>query len=232
MNRIVGIVCAIVACVLLLTSAAGAWDVQYVASTGLLPTSASPAWQLFLHNDPIPTVADGILRIQHTGTASYVEYSREGYAIDAGVPVTVEARVRAAETSSGASRLSIQTKGCYASLLIYPDHIAAADHSAGGWVTLSGDFTTFRAIRVAYDGGMRAYAWVDDEPAFSWGLSGSAGQDGVNFGSCLGAGPCDSYWQYVAYSKQFVPVPEPSSLIALAGGLAGLGGTALRRRRA
>jgi hypothetical protein len=52
----------------------------------------------------------------------------------------------------------------------------------------------------------------------------------VEFGSYLGAGSCDTYWQYVAYSKEFLPVPEPGSLIALAGGLAGIGAGALWRK--
>ena len=229
--RQVGTITTIAILVVLICSVGGyAWEVEYDASTGLLPTSASPPWKLFVQNDPTPTIADGILRIQHTGSGNYVEYSREGCAIDAGVPVTVEARMHVAGTSVGAARVSVQTDSGSACLNVYPDHLAAVDYPAGGWVTLSGDFTTFRAIRVAYDGGTRAYAWVDDQPAFSWGVPGQ-GQDGVNFGSDLGAGPCDSYWQYVAYSKEFLPVPEPSSLLALAGGLAGLGGMALRRRR-
>lgn len=37
-------------------------------------------------------------------------------------------------------------------------------------------------------------------------------------------------WSYNGYVSP-VPVPEPSSILALAGGIAGLGGLALRRRR-
>ena len=205
-----------------------AWEVVYDASAGLLPAGASPAWTSVILGDNTAAVSDGVLRIQHVTGSSY--YSREEWAISAGIPVTMEARMRVGASSIGAPRLSIQTKGCYAYLKIYPDHLAAIDYSGGGSMIFSGDFTTFRTIRLAYDGNNRMYAWVDGQPAFSGG-TGYSGQDGVNFGSYLGVEPCDSYWQYVAYSKEFLPVPEPSSLLALAGGLAGLGGMALRRRK-
>jgi len=41
----------------------------------------------------------------------------------------------------------------------------------------------------------------------------------------------DALTRFCADDMTVVPIPEPSSLIALAGGLAGLGGMALRRRR-
>lgn len=207
---------------------AHAWEVRYDASTGSLPTAASPAWKLFIYDEATPMVSNGALCIQHTTTDGQAYYSRESLAIAAAVPVTMEVRTSVTQMSgNGAAVMSIQTKGAHASVYVYSDHLAA-DGPAG---TFYGDFTTFHTIRLAYDGASRAYVWVDDQLALSWGLTGAGGQNGVTFGSYLGAGSYDSYWQYVAYSKQFLPVPEPSSLLALAGGIAGFGGFVLRRKR-
>jgi len=65
------------------------------------------------------------------------------------------------------------------------------------------------------------------------GLTGGVwfGTAGVWFGTAWSVGDtAEAYWDYVAYSAAFLPIPEPSSLLALAGGVAGLGGFALRRR--
>lgn len=207
-----------------------AWEVEYDASAGLLPTAASPAWQVFLRNDPTPTVSDGALRIQHVSPQGEVEYSREGWKIDKGVPVTAEASVRIASAYVVAPCLSIQTKGALLYIAVYTDHMEASPGVCGSW-SFSGDFTSFRKLRIAYDGGSRAYAWVDQQLAFSWLLSGSAGQNGVSFGAHWGAGTSDSYWQSVGYSKAYLPLPEPSALLALLTGLGGLGGMIWRRRR-
>jgi len=209
---------------------ASAWEVEYNASTGVLPTKASPPWLLFGYNVPTPTIVDGALRIQHDTAGGYLEYSREGYAIAAGVPVTMEVRMRAATSSSTVQYISIQTRSAGAVLEIYTDHLWAPDWGGQGPVTFYGDFTTFRTIRLAYDGGTRVYAWVDNQLALSWGLSGSAGQDGVNFSSYSAAASSGSYWQYVAYSKEFLPVPEPAALTALAT-LSLLTGAGLVRKR-
>lgn len=177
----------------------------------------------------IATVSDGLLRIQHVTGSSY--YCREAWAIDAGIPVTMEAKMRVDASSIGAPQLSIQTKGCYAALNIYSDHLQAYDWSSKNNVVFYGNFTALPTIRMAYDGGTNVYAWVNNQPALSWTLSGSAGQNGISFGTYISTDAFDSYWQYVGYSKQFLPVPEPSSLLALASGIAGLGGFVLRRKR-
>ena len=216
-----GLVCAI---------KASAWEVEYNASSGVLPTAASPPWKLYRYGDPTPTISDGVLRIQHVAAGNYVEYGRECWAIDRGVPVTMEARMWVA-AFSGAPRLSIQTQGCYADFFIYPDHLSAHDWN-NGWIPIasSGDFSTPRTIRFAYDGGSRAYVWVDGQMALSFALAPTNGQNGVTFGSYGGAASSDSYWQYVAYSKEFLPVPEPATLIALAP-LSLLTGAGLVRKR-
>ena len=208
--------------------AAGAWDVRYDATSGLLPTVASPSWNVFYRTDPTPAIVGNALRMQHLAGGAYLHYGRE-QAIVAGVPITLETRMHVTSDSVGAPHISIQTLGCLAYVQIYADHLNTWE--LGRPITFASDLTTFRTIRLAYDGVSRAYVWVDDQPAFSW-VCGTGGQDGINFGSYtyIGDAAFDSYWQYVAYSKEFLPVPEPSSLLVLAVSLAGIGAAVVRRR--
>ena len=208
------------------SAVAQAWDVFYDAGSGALPSGVQPSWKSSIRNGDAADVSEGVLHISHNNGTGY--FCREPWSIEAGVPVTVEARMRVENASVSSPVISIQTKGGVALISVCSDRIDAYDWIAGQGVYYNGDFTTFHTIRIAYDGARRAYAWVDGLAAFSWGVSG-AGQDGVSFGSPLPIGSHDSYWQYVGYSKAFVPVPEPSSLAALGGGMMGL--LALRRRR-
>lgn len=207
---------------------ASAWEVIYNANTGQLPTEATPAWTAVFLGSNTASVSNSILRIQHTTGSSY--YSKEAWAIDAGIPVTLESRMRVDASSIGAPQLSIQTKGCYVVLNIYADRLQVYDWASKSTMVSYGDFTAFQTIRMAYDGGTNVYAWVNNQSTLSWTLSGSAGQNGISFGTYNSADAFDSYWQYVAYSKQFQPVPEPSSLLALGSSLLGLVGFAIRKR--
>lgn len=210
--------------IIMLGSAVNAfgWEVKYDASLGLLPSETSQPWKPVIKGTNLSSVSDGILNIRNNLNSSY--YNREVWAINAGVPVTMEARMRLDASSIGSTKLSIQTKGCYINLDVYTDRI-------GGRNSYYSDFTTFHTIRLAYDGANHAYVWVNNKFALSWSLTGAAGQNGISFGTDDSNGPYDSYWQYVAYSKEYLPVPEPSSLLTLLGGIAGLGGLAMRRRR-
>lgn len=209
--------------------AAGAWDVRYDATSGLLPTVASPSWNVFYRTDPTPAIVGNALRMQHLAGGAYLHYGRE-QSIMAGVPITLETRMHVTSDSVGAPHISIQTLGCLAYVQIYADHLTMTQFETTP-ISYYSDFTTSRTIRLAYAGVSRAHVWVDAQPAFSW-VCGTGGQDGINFGSYtyIGDAAFDSYWQYVAYSKEFLPVPEPSSLLALAVSLAGIGAAVVRRR--
>lgn len=214
----------VVAC----TMNAYAWGVTYDANTNQLPTGVSPAWTSVILGSNTATVSNGLLRIQHITGSSY--YYREAWAIDAGIPVTMEAKMRVDASSIGAPQLSIQTKGCHASLNVYSDHLQAYDWPSKSNVVFYENFTVLQTVRMAYDGENNVYAWVNNQLALSWTLSGGAGQNGISFGTYNSADVFDSYWQYVSYSKQFLPVPEPSSLLGVSSLLFTLAGFAIRRR--
>jgi len=210
------------------------WEVRYDASDGVLPSSASPPWSRIGGSGVQPTVADGVLHIDDASSTDYAFYEIEPWAIEAGVPVTMEARMRVVSDSDPLNRhwttvMSIQTRDAYTLLSIHPDHLRAYEYGSGE-LAYGTDFASYRTIRLALDPSNRVYAWVDGQLAFSFSVPHSGGQGGVLFGAGSPEGMSDSYWQYVAYSKQFLPIPEPSSLLALAGGLVGLPGFALRRR--
>lgn len=217
-----------------LAGSAYGWDVRYDASGGVLPSSASPAWNRVGNSGVQPTVADGALHISDLSSTDYTLYQIEPWAIEAGVPVTMEARMRVTDVSDPLTRhwttvMSIQTKGAYALLSIYLDRLRVYDYNSGE-LTYAADFTNYRTIRLALDASNRMYTWVDGQLAFSFGIPQSGGQSGLLFGAGSPEGTSDSYWQYVEYSKQFLPVPEPSSLVGLAGSILALAGFALRRR--
>lgn len=215
----------IVAATLGCSKGAHAWSVEYSASTGLLPVAASPAWQTQASGTTTSDVGEGVLHINSDGGG----YLREGDAIGAGVPVTVETRMRVLSDVHGAW-LSIGTYSGVTGISVYANRIVTGG-IYGQPLTLWGDFTAFHTIRLAYDGAARGYLWVDDQLALPLGAEpwpwATGPPDGVRFGSYLN----DSYWQYVAYSKEFLPLPEPSSLLAILAGLGGLGMVIRRRSR-
>ena len=204
-----------------------AWDVSYQASSGVLPTGATPAWMLSPPGSTmISVVSDGILHMQHSSTDLPGYYTREQMTIGAGIPITLETRMRVTEASNNAPGITIQTGSIFVGLYIYPDHIV------NNGMSFSGDFSTFRTIRLACDAQGNVYTWVDGQLALSYYQSTSGGgQNGIAFGSNYREGSFDSYWQYVAYSKAFVPVPEPSSLLALSCPILGLAGAVIKRKR-
>lgn len=200
-----------------------AWDVEYDASGGVLPSQASPAWQT---DSGSAAILSGVLSIDSTGAC----YEREGDALGVGVPVTVETSMRASSSAYDAW-ISLGTYGGATGISIYSDRIETSGINGQPLVFLLTDPTAFHTIRLAYDGNGDGAVWVDNQFAlpivtepWNWSLGPP---DGVRFGSYL----AESDWQYVDYSKEFLPVPEPSSFAALGAGLLPLAGLALWRKK-
>jgi hypothetical protein len=219
---------AVVYIIVGLAVAAQAWDVEYNAGTGLMPTAVSPAWQPGYYGAPV-TNTDGLLHIGNSASVG-ADFRREEAAIDSGVPVTVETRMCVQSATFGSADLGISTYSGELHLAILPDRIIASDRYYDSH-TFWQDFSSFHTVRVAYDGIHGANVWVDNQLAMSWEVPDWSLATGYPGGISFGSYSCDSYWQYVRYSKEFEPVPEPSSLLALFGGLAGVGGMIWRRRK-
>ena len=91
------------------SAVAQAWDVLYDAGSGALPSGAQPSWKSSIRNGDAADVSEGVLHIAHNNGTGY--FYREPWSIEAGVPVTVEARMRVENTSVSSPVISIQTKG-------------------------------------------------------------------------------------------------------------------------
>lgn len=225
MLRLASAVTTIILLTVSISVGALAWEVNYLAETGLLPEDASPAWKFMPSSSSTTRVVDGgVLQIQYSaGDQTYPGYyGREAMAIPKDVPVTMEAVMRLTPSSGKGCLMAIQTGGIYTTFLIYPDHFIMHDMGTG-YVTVNQDFTEFRTIRIACDVIQQyAYVWVDGQHVFSAKLPGVGGQSGIYFGAYAPSESFDSYWKRVSYSKTFEPVPEPASFLAILGGLIGM----------
>ncbi len=215
----------------------GQWQVAYEANT--LPDVANPAWRAF----PIgplaeASVSEGILRINDTVPERRPAYMREIQAIPFGTPITLEARLRVASEGGATADaypvvLAVSTNGYglgRAFVSISPTALATKYGYDAEWQVVPFDARAFHVYRIALAGNGTFSIWADGALVFA-GAATTAHQTGIHFGANLSEDlVSDSYWDYVRYSNEYLPVPEPSGLLALAGGMSGL--LALQRRRA
>lgn len=228
MRRLFSAVMVAAVAVALLPNVAKAWDVMYDGS--LLPNDPSlgaNAW--FAYHGTSMCSSDGsVLRISDNPTVSPAAFLKSP-SFPARSPVTVEARVRVA--SGEGVFLAAGETGFGTQLSLYSDHFQAW---FGGMSPAPPPYTinlsVFRTIRIATNSQGQSYVWVDGllvaQGDANTPQSGSVAFGAGGYSGYLG----DSYWDYVAYSNAFLPIPEPSSLLALLAGLGGFGAM-LRRRR-
>ncbi len=218
-----------------------AWDVNYDGS--VLPTDPSlgaNAWQLhdyYAPNDLSKTsAADGLLHIVDEWSDRLVFFTREGEYLAAGSSITVEARLSVLtgyypHTDLSPVMFGVQVgRGSNAAVYLWPDRVGARYPGVNQFLTVPVDMTEFHTIRLALDSGSYFRIWLDNELLFASATTPGSRGTGLYFTSGVGAyATSDSYWDYVRYSKEYLPVPEPSGLLALAGGVSGM--LALSRRR-
>ena len=209
-----------------LCGACCAWEYFYDAST--LPNDPSlgaDEWRTFSGSDVSMCTTDGdILHVVDARTDKSAYFYR--YSAPPLSPITMEARVRVA--SGWGTTVDVGTPSFRTLVSLYPDHVEAS-FSYGGWATYSADMTAYHTIRVATDSQGRSYVWLDGAE-IAQGVTTVGNQGAVSFGGFSVAGLSESYWDYVAYSAAFLPIPEPFSLLTLACGLAGVGWAARSRR--
>ena len=125
-------------------------------------------------------------------------------------PLTVEARVA---VESGEAFIS--AGGGMPALWLTPDQIGA--QLAGGQVNwYPADLSEFQTVRLAVDSSGGSSVWMDGVLLCSAVSSYVNTQTrGPQFGAEFDTAS-NSYWDYVAYSNAFLPVPEPSSVLPLA----------------
>lgn len=239
-SKLIHVLSALCLGTLLLTPCGYAWDVVYDGN--VLPDSTmlgSAAWQCYSNAYSSDCSAqNGLLHMVDSRTDATVRYFREGDRINGAPGLTVEARVNVVSASpyyswDYAVGFGGSTDGGGAYVGLWPDKIGTRFGADNNLTFHSLEPTGFHVVRLAIDSNARTFTvWVDKVQVFAGNQSGSGLTGGVWFGTSWSVGDtAEAYWDYVAYSKQFLPVPEPSSILALAGGMAALGGLALRRKR-
>lgn len=210
--------------VVALPAVSSAWDHVYDGS--VLPNDSSLGADRWASQGDLSMCStDGnILRLDDTRTDALEGFSRGA---EAG-PITMEARVH---TTSGSdvSYMAIGTPSFSTSTYLYPGYLQVFFDYSNLPVTYSGDLTTFHTVRVAISAQGQCYVWLD-QTLVAQGVTHVGGQGTVSFGGSSESGLGQSYWDYVAYSNAFFPIPEPSSFLALGSGLLALR-TLIRRRR-
>jgi hypothetical protein len=204
-------------------SASFAWD--YVYDGSVLPSELE-GWSVI--GDLSMASSDGdCLSIVDNSPIEAVSFSH--FSAKAGEPFTVEARLKVIK---GDGTLLIIGSPSYDMVVgFWPHNIGIAWSGRESLQSLEMmDFATIR-VSVAPEGNLfRAWVWANGSLIGNNYVVKDIPRDCFTFGSGFDAGCSESYWDYVACSNAFVPVPEPSSLAALGFGILPFVGVALRRR--
>lgn len=239
---------ALAAAGLLLAGAAHAEIATWHASSGLLPTAASPAWTLTdTANPENPVLADGYLTIATSAQSETMLFEMEGAAaaLPASGPYWMEATL---QYVSGAWNTSWWRAPALMAIRFDNGRLAIAEFRRDSVFLRAGD-NTLGAINNSVDTDNAFHTYRMEVSGTSSGSVVNLFQDGqlilsdnsvYNAGSSLGVSFGESSvlaygvsrWTYVSHNMAAVasPVPEPASAPLLLLGALGLA-TMLRQRR-
>lgn len=216
-----------------------AWDVYFDGSAD--PDAAYfglSAWQGDDNNYLGQcTTQEGIYHLVDQNPVSTVRFYREGsFGLEYPTDLTVEARVKIVSASSKVSYVPVlgfgitSSAGSYVGL--WTDKIGVRYGDSNETTFYSVDMTQYHTIRLATrNSDSSVVVWVDGIQALAGQANGGSGDGGVEFGMTpYVTDTADSYWDYVAYSKAYSPVPEPSTLLGFGSSLLCLAGFAIRKR--
>lgn len=235
---------------LLLATAAQAEIATWYASSGLLPTQASPAWTLTdTANPENPVLLDGVLTIATSAQGETMLYEMEGAAaaLPASGPYWMEATM---QYVSGAWNTSWWRAPALMAIRFDNGRLAiaefrrdsiflrAGDNTLGAInnsVDTDGAFHTYRMEVQGTTSGSIVNLFQDGQLILSDNSVYNSGSSlGVSFGESSVLAYGVSRWTYVSHNMAAVasPVPEPASGALLMLGALGVAATVRRRRQA
>jgi hypothetical protein len=213
----------VISFMMMFSAASWAWDYLYDGS--VLPNDPSLGanqWYVYPGANISECSTDGnVLHIE--GAADFYKDALPG-------PITMESKVYVTGEPGYSAFMAIGSPSFSTYAVLYPGYLQVYFDYGNEPVTYATDMTTFHTLRIAINAQGQSYVWLDQDLVVQ-GITHVGGQGFVDFGGSLRSELGQSHWDYVAYSASFEPVPEPSSILALVGGITGLGGFALRRRR-
>ena len=240
MLRLITLAICLSAVLVMAGGAAFCWEISYEGD--VLPNSPELGAEKWLGDADLSLtyIENSVLRTVDVWSNGRVYFYQ--FPIPAGTPVTGESRLRVFSASSpggseigpglfGVCTLSGTSTGGVAGIGLFTDKVVTRspdDSQYRQYREYAVDMTQWHTFRIALTSDNWSYVWMDGGLIFS-GFSGyppGYGQDGVAFGTSYRS-TADIEWDYVRYSKEFLPIPEPASLLALAAGLLAL---VLRRR--
>lgn len=243
MKRAIIFISLLMLTTVLLAVSASAWDVSYEGN--VMPNATelgTSKWGVDWIGGLSASSTDGnTLHLVDNRADSVVYLWREADGFPAGTPLTMEARVKVIVADTGgfagyAVGMGISTVNKAVHIGLWPDKVWVGEYEDGTEIPVyvPVDMTQFHTFRLASMGGSdpRFSVWMDGDMVYS-GVSYGGAYRAVYFGGYLPKAEMtsDSYWDYVRYSTEYVPVPEPCALMTLVGGLGALAVPLMRRKR-